>query len=148
VPPRDERNIVWAPGTIANVRHRFRSFVQRALALALGLTLLGTVACSLQPNLLGGREKCWPEGDPRAASLWRGILRIDASGGRLETPEGDFIPLLAGALQTRAGAAGAGELVRGTDVVAKAGDDVTLFGGAGADGALLVCAVETLHSAS
>ena len=85
---------------------------------------------------------------PGAASLWRGILRIDASGGRLETPEGDVIPLLPGVLQTRAGAAGAGELVRGTDVVARAGDDLTLFGGAGADGALVVCAVEEIHAGS
>jgi hypothetical protein len=42
----------------------------------------------------------------------------------------------------------AGEFIRGADVVAKAGDDVTLFGGVGADGALIVCAVETLHSTS
>ena len=125
-----------------------RSFARRGVALALGLALLGTVGCSLEINTLGGREKCWPESPPRAASLWRGILRIDASGGRLDTPEGDVIPLLPGALQTRVGPAGTGELVRGADVVAKAGDDVTLFGGAGADGALVVCAVETIHSTS
>ena len=76
---------------------------------------------------------------------WRGILRIDASGGRLETPEGDVIPLLAGALGTRVDAGGDGELISGSDVVAKSGDDVTLFGGAGGDGALVVCAVEEIH---
>lgn len=102
----------------------------------------------METNTLGGREKCWPESPPRAASLWRGILRIDASGGRLETAEGEVIPLLPGALQTRVGAVGIGELIRGADVVAKAGDDVTLFGGAGADGGLVVCAVETIHSSS
>lgn len=80
--------------------------------------------------------------------MWRGILRIDASGGRLETPEGDVIPLIPGTLQVRAGAGGNGELIRGSDIVARAGDDVTLFGGAGADGALVVCAVETVHSTS
>jgi hypothetical protein len=110
--------------------------------------LLGTVGCALEINALGGREKCWPESPPRAASVWRGILRIAASGGRLETPEGDVIPLLPGALQTRVGAADSGELIRGADVVAKAGDDVTLFGGAGADGALVICGVETIHAAS
>jgi hypothetical protein len=77
--------------------------------------------------------------------VWRGILRIDTSGGWLDTPEGEVIPLAPGALQTRVGASGVGELVRGEDVVAMAGDDVTLFGGAGADG-LLVGAVETLHA--
>jgi hypothetical protein len=127
------------------VRQRSRSLARRSLALVLGFLLFGTVGCSLGGGTLGGREECWPEGDPRAASLWRGILRIDASGGRIETPEGDVIPLLPGALQTRVGAAGIGELIRGADVVAKAGDDVTLFGGAGADGALVVCAVEAIH---
>lgn len=80
--------------------------------------------------------------------MWRGTLRIDATGGRLDTPEGDAIPLLPSALATRIGAGGIGELVRGSDVVAKAGDDVTLFGGAGADDALVVCAVEEIHSTS
>lgn len=127
---------------------RTRLLGRQALVVVLGLALLGAAGCSLEPNLIGGREKCWPADPPRAASLWRGILRIDASGGRLETPEGDVIPLLPGSLQARAGATGVGELVRGTDVVARTGDDVTLFGGAGGDGALVVCAVEEIHSAS
>lgn len=37
---------------------------------------------------------------------------------------------------------GTGGLLSGNDVVARAGDDVTLFGGAGADGYLVVCGVE------
>jgi hypothetical protein len=114
----------------------------------MAVALLGAAGCSLEPNLLGGREKCWPESPPRAASIWRGILRIDATGGRLDTPEGDVIPLLSGALETQVGAGGVGELVRGSDVVARAGDDVTLFGGAGADGALVVCGVEEIHAGS
>src|SRR4029077_18309081 len=89
--------------------------------------LLVSAGCSM--NTIGGREKCWPSGDARASSLWRGTLRIDATGGRLETPEGDVMPLLPGALATRIGPDGLGELVRGSDVVARAGDDVTLFGG-------------------
>ena len=35
---------------------------------------------------------------------------------------------------------------RGSDVVATNGQDVTLFGGAGADGALVVCGVEEVHA--
>ena len=108
------------------------------LALA-GLTVAG---CSLASGTLGGREKCWSESDHRAASLWRGVLEVDAAGGRLNTPEGDVIPLLPGTLTTTVGPDGTGQLVRGTEVVARSGDDVTLFGGAGADGALVVCAVE------
>ena len=117
------------------------------LAALVVLPVLG--GCSFEINLLGGRQKCWPEEPPRAASLWRGTLQIDAAGARLATPEGDVIPLLPGALTTRLGADGrTGELVRDSDVVAKAGDDVTLFGGAGADGALVVCDVEEKHGSS
>jgi hypothetical protein len=120
----------------------------RGLAFLVGIALLSAAGCAHDSGTLGGREKCWPESEQRAASLWRGTLRIDSSGGRLETPEGDVIPLLPGALGTRVGASGGGELVRGADVVARAGNDVTLFGGAGSDGALVVCAVEQVHSGS
>ena len=41
-----------------------------------------------------------------------------------------------------------GELLRGADVVAQGGDDVSLFGGAGADGLLVLCALEEIHSPS
>lgn len=126
--------------------HRRRVVALVPFALA-ALVVVG--ACSFEINLLGGRQKCWPEEPPRAASLWRGILQIDAAGARLATPEGDVILLLPGALTTRLGADGrTGELVRGADVVARAGDDVTLFGGAGADGALVVCDVEEKHGSS
>lgn len=118
-----------------------------ALVLLAFVAVVIPLGCSFEVNLLGGRQKCWPEEPPRAASLWRGILQIDGSGARLATPEGDVIPLLPGALTTRLGADGrTGELVRDSDVVARAGDDVTLFGGAGADGALVVCAVEEVHA--
>lgn len=115
-------------------------------ATAVGLALVVAAGCALSGGTLGGREKCWPQSEQRAASIWRGTLRIDASGGRLDTPEGDVIPLLPGSLAPRLGTGGGGELVRGGDVVAKAGDDVTLFGGAGADGALVVCGVEEIHA--
>lgn len=118
----------------------------RGRTVVLGCVLLIASGCALSGGTLGGREKCWPESPPRAASIWRGTLRIDASGGRLDTPEGDVIPLMPGTLQTRVGSDGIGELVRGSDVVARAGDDVTLFGGAGADGFLVVCGVEEIHA--
>jgi len=99
--------------------------------------------CSL--DTLGGRQKCWSEGDPRTASLWRGTLQIDAFGGRLLAPEGDLV-LVPGTLSTRLGEGGVGELVQGSDVVARAGDSVTLWGGIGGDGTMVVCAVEETHS--
>ena len=114
----------------------------RSLAITAVLVLSG---CALTGGTLGGRQKCWPEADSRAPSLFRGILVIDSAGGRLRTTEGEIIPLLPGTLRTQVGPSGTGELVRGTEVVATAGDDVTLFGGAGADGRLVVCAVEEKH---
>lgn len=117
----------------------------RAHSMVIVLALVAVSGCSLSFGSLGGREKCWPEDEQRVASVWRGILRIDASGGQLETPEGDVIPLIPGSLVPVVGGGGTGELVRGSDVVARAGDDVTLFGGAGGDGALVVCAVEEIH---
>jgi hypothetical protein len=114
----------------------------RTAVLGAVLVLAG---CSVTGGTLGGRQKCWPESDSRAPSLFRGILVIDSAGGRLSPTDGDAIPLLAGTLRIQIGPSGTGELVRGTEVVARAGDDVTLFGGAGADGRLVVCAVEERH---
>ena len=116
--------------------------------LLLAGIVLTNVGCSLAGGTLGGREKCWPEQDRRAASLWRGTLQIDMSGAQLRTPEGESIPLIAGALAIRAEAGGIGELVSGDQAVAKSGDDVTLFGGAGSDGTFMVCAVEEVHARS
>ena len=115
---------------------------RRTSALALALVLLVSAGCGLAGGTLGGREKCWPTDQSRAASLWRGVLQIDAASAQLNTPEGDVIPLLPGTLTTRVGSDGVGELVAGERVVARAGDDVTLFGGAGSDGAFVVCGLE------
>ena len=116
----------------------------RLIAMAAALVLLA--GCTMGSGTLGGQQKCWPDSERRAASLWRGILRVDARGGRLDTPEGLAIPLRPGALSILPGGSG-GELLRGSDIVARDGDDVTLFGGAGADGALVVCSVEENRSA-
>lgn len=116
------------------------------LGIILGVVMLATVGCSFTGGTLGGREKCWAADDRRQASVWRGILVIDGPGAQLETPEGDVIPLVAGALQFAVEDDGVGTLVRGTKVVARAGDDVTLFGGIGSGGTLVVCDVEEIHS--
>jgi hypothetical protein len=117
------------------------SLLHRVLQLA-ALAIVVT-SCAFTGGTLGGREKCWSTDDPRTASLWRGTLQIDAAGGRLEAPEGDLV-LLPGALSTRMGDSGIGELVRGSDVVARAGDNVTLFGGIGGDGTMVVCGLEEI----
>jgi hypothetical protein len=93
-------------------------------------------------DTLGGRETCWSETESRAASLWRGVLEIDASGARLKTSEGDAVPIRGGTLAPRLSDR---TLVHGDDVVARSGEELTLFGGAGADGILVVCAIETRH---
>lgn len=113
--------------------------------LVLPLFSIAVAACALTGGTLGGRDKCWSADDSRSASLWRGTLQINASGAWLAAPEGDLI-LLPGALSTRVGESGVGELVRGSDVVARAGDEVTLFGGIGGDGTMVVCGLEEIHS--
>lgn len=130
---------------MTNARGRIDRLAGAIAALGLLASLAG---CSISGGTLGGREKCWPAEPPRTASLWRGLLQIDDVGGQLWTPEGDVIPLLPGRLTMRVGAEGTGELVEGDRVVAKEGDDVTLWGGAGSDGALVVCGVEELHASS
>jgi len=117
----------------------------RMLSIVVAATV-ALAACSITGGTLGGREKCWPADPPRAASVWRGVLAIDDVNASLSAPEGEVIPLAPGALGWRVGPDGTGELTSGDQVVARAGDDVTLFGGAGADGYLVVCDVEEIHS--
>ena len=119
----------------------------RALAAATFAATLVLGACSLSGgNLLGGREECWVEPPARAASVWRGILAIDERGAQLNTAEGEVIPLAPGRLAPRMGASGAWELAAGDSVEAKNGDDVDIWGGAGADGYLVMCGIEEIHS--
>jgi hypothetical protein len=120
---------------------------QLGFAIATASLVLGLAGCGPgSGDLLGGRETCWREEERRVAGLWRGTFRVDLSGGWLDTPEGDAIPLGPGGLQVRVGDTGVGQLVRGSEVVATAGDNLTLFGGAGSDGVLVVCAIEEFHA--
>jgi hypothetical protein len=120
-----------------------RCVIRTLLLVVFACVLAG---CSLTGgNTLGGRDKCWT--DQRAASIWRGILGIDGTSATLSTPEGDVIPLWPGTIGWRMGADGRGELTKGDEVIAHARDDVTLFGGAGSDGFLVVCGLEEIHSA-
>ena len=120
---------------------RFRSTLIAAAVFLGGCSLSGC-------NLLGGREECWTEPPARAASVWRGVLALDAGGWQLNTPEGEAIPLAPGRLAPRMNDAGVWELAAGDAVEAKNGDDVTIFGGAGSDGYLVMCGIEEIHSAS
>ena len=116
----------------------------RGLAGAAAIATL-VAGCSLTGggNLLGGREKCWPQDPPRGASIWRGILTMDENGFRIITPDGEPIWLLPGSLRFNWTPGAVGELVDGAGkVVARAGEDITLFGGMGSDGGLVVCGLE------
>jgi len=119
-----------------------KSRLELSTGILIAVLLMG---CSVAGGTLGGRSKCWPESDPRMPSLFRGILKIDQAGGRLDTSEGDQIPLHSGSLRISLAADGTGQLLRGNEIAAREGDDVTLFGGAGSDGALVVCDVEEIH---
>jgi hypothetical protein len=103
--------------------------------------------CALAGGTLGGREKCWPADPPRGASIWRGILTMDENGFRLIDSEGETIWLLAGSVTFNWTPGAIGELHDASgNVLAHAGQDITLFGGMGADGGLVMCGLEEIHS--
>jgi len=112
------------------------------LALVVGACTAGDV------SVLGGREGCWDEGGGRVASLVTGTLRIGDGPPHLDTAEGDAVSLLLNRYDLNA----SGPVVRlsdpGAGEVAADGEQVTLFGGVGADGALYVCAVDERHAGS
>lgn len=110
------------------------------------LVLISVVGCSLGPSTLADRDKCWPRSDPRSASLWRGVLRIDVSGPWLDTADGAAVALIPRDVTTRLLDDGPGELLEDGEVVARSGDEVTLFGGAAGDGTLVVCELDMVHA--
>ncbi len=152
-PPNSLRNLEWHKNRHSHSHRPTRLTAltrrrQAAIPIAFAFSVLAGAlsGCSLTGGTLGGRDKCWSANDARAAALWRGILRIDASGGRLNTPEGDVIVLLPGALATHVSDTGVGEVIHGREVIARDGDNVTLFGGIGADGTMVVCGLEEIHA--
>jgi len=110
-------------------------------SLALSVALLA--GCALTGNLLGGRERCWPnEQDPRVAALMDGrlVLAESLGGPYLADTEGGDLPLEF-ADPVAYDPVGS-NLVRGGQVVAVDGDEVTLWGGIGGGGTMVVCDVE------
>ena len=123
----------------------------RVTTLIPGLVGLGLVvgACTVgDVSVLGGREGCWDEGDGRVASVVTGTLQIGDARPHLDTAEGEAVSLLLNRYDLNA----TGPVVRlsdpGAGEVAADGEQVTLFGGRGADGALYVCAVDERHAGS
>jgi hypothetical protein len=109
--------------------------------LALTVTIAG---CSLaQPNLLGGREKCWGESDPRMATLMKGRLDLapGSERGTLATPEGTDFEIQFPFMTVEPGTDMPVLVDRGRTVAIN-GETVTVFGGLGSDGVIVVCAVE------
>ena len=94
-------------------------------------------------HLFGGHQQCWSEADHRMATLMRGRLdlALGSGGGTLATPDGtdfevEFPFMTVGTV---------GDTVVLTDegkTVALNGETVTVFGGLGSDGTLLVCSLE------
>lgn len=114
-----------------------------AFVLCLALAAAG---CSVSGDLLGGRQKCWSESDPRLAALMRGTLELDFVSSILATPEGDRLPLGFPSLAVRSGESGTLVVVDANGgTVATDGEVVTVFGGMGSDGVMSVCAIEERH---
>ena len=111
-------------------------------ALVVGACTVGDV------SVFGGREGCWDEGDGRVASVVTGTLQIGDARPHLDTAEGEAVSLLLNRYDLNT----SGPVVRlsdpGAGEVAADGEQVTLFGGRGADGALYVCAVDERHAGS
>ena len=120
----------------------------RTLLAALLLAAVAGACTAGDVSFFGGREGCWDEGEGRVASLVTGTLRISDGPPHLDTPEGDAVSLLLNRYDLNA----SGPVVRlsdpGAGEVAADGEQVTLFGGRGADGALYVCAVDERHAGS
>jgi hypothetical protein len=98
--------------------------------------------CSLEVNVIGGRERCWPDGETRLTSLMKGTLVIDAGGARLATPEGEVLTLTMGNGSFRTDTVPPAMVDGGGAVMAEDGDLITVFGGLGGDASMIVCDVE------
>ena len=115
----------------------------RGLAAVIALAWLAAACTVGGMNVLGGRERCWPEGEQRLTTLWKGTLEIDATGARLVAPEGDVFTIRVGnggAIRTDLAPPAIADADGG--VMAEHGDLITVFGGLGGDGTMVVCGVE------
>jgi hypothetical protein len=102
-------------------------------------------ACSIrEPNLLGGREKCWSDSDPHAATLMKGWVELDTDPPVMHTAEGEDFSLEFPFMTVRSTDHGP-DLTDGNVTVAENGELITVFGGLSADGSIAVCAVEEHH---
>lgn len=104
-----------------------------------------TLGCSIaEPNLLGGREKCWSDSDPHAATLMKGWVELDTDPPVMHTADGEDFPLEFPFMTVRSTDRGP-ELFDGGVAVAGNGELITVFGGLDSDGSIAVCAVEEHH---
>ena len=116
---------------------------RRTATFALLATL--TLGCSIaEPNLLGGREKCWSDSDPHAATLMKGWVELDTDPPVMHTAEGEDFALSFPFLTVRATDHGP-ELTDAGATVAENGELITVFGGLDSRGSIAVCAVEEHH---
>jgi hypothetical protein len=110
------------------------------LVLVVGACTVGDV------SVFGGREGCWDEADERVASLVTGTLRIGDGAPHLDTSDGEAVRLLLNRFDLHADRPVVTLSDPGAFEVAADGEQVTLFGGRGADGALYVCGVDERHA--
>ena len=109
------------------------------------LVCLSLAACSGGPlNLLGGREKCWSDADPHAATLMKGWVELDTDPPVMHTAEGESFPLVFPFITLRSTDHGP-ELADHGVTVAQNGELITVFGGLDSSGSIAVCAVEDHH---
>jgi hypothetical protein len=113
--------------------------------LVLSLLAASLVGCAgMEPNLLGGRTKCWDASEKRLATLMKGWVELDTDPPVMHTPEGDDFGLTFPFLVVKPTENGP-VLVDGRTVVASNGELITVFGGLGSSGSIAVCGVEEHH---
>jgi hypothetical protein len=112
----------------------------------LTLTIAGCAA--VEPNLLGGRERCWnDDAEPRQETVMRGTLDLDpVVGSALDTPEGERFDIDFPVLVVKSVAGDVAVVEPGGATVATDGELVTIFGGLGSDEVIQVCAIEERHN--
>jgi hypothetical protein len=94
---------------------------------------------------LTGRDLCWPDSQPRLATLMSGELKLGIYPWYLDTPEGETFQIdFAGpTLNSSADAV----LDSNGNNIGNDGEMVTIFGGLDAKGIILVCAIDERHPA-